>query len=377
MANDKIKDDLLTASIQLEKFAAGIDKKAETVLKGTQDHIINELVKMDFEDPNSSAFKKNRLGGLYSRIDKILNKEYEKMGEVLEAELSQIPGLSQDMVANIMNDAMGVDVMTIGLSEEQLKSIVKNGTVDGGVLGDWMATQADNLSKAIRAQIADVVAEASIGILAGETTAEMVKRIRGTTTIPGLMNKSKKDLYSFVRTYTAQVAHDARMAMYEKYDYLLNGYEIVAVLDQRTTPLCRGYDGLQYTLKYKPIPPNRKKYPRAGGPPFHFNCRTVLVPITKTFEELSEGGNLTKQQRKDFDKLTNAERAALGGPIEQTKNYDQWLRKQSKARQIQVLGPKRWEIWKKRGLTMAQMLDQRGNTLTIEQLKRKYPRKVK
>ena len=53
---------------------------------------------------------------------------------------------------------------------------------------------------------------------------------------------------------------------------LLRGMEYSAVIDSRTTEICRFLDG-------KVIPMDEPELDRLS-PPNHFNCRSVLVPVT-------------------------------------------------------------------------------------------------
>jgi SPP1 gp7 family putative phage head morphogenesis protein len=67
------------------------------------------------------------------------------------------------------------------------------------------------------------------------------------------------------------------------------GYQYVAVMDSRTTPLCRGLNGKTWKKDGTPIYGDRE-FP--GRPPLHWGCRSILLPIDenggfslKQFEE--------------------------------------------------------------------------------------------
>lgn len=94
----------------------------------------------------------------------------------------------------------------------------------------------------------------------------------------GLMYKQKQSARAAIDTaahHTAQVARAEARAANGAYKY-----RIVASLDNRTTPICQGLDGQVFT------------YGAVGArvPPFHYFCRTVIVPeIDQDFAFLSEG----------------------------------------------------------------------------------------
>ena len=86
-------------------------------------------------------------------------------------------------------------------------------------------------------------------------------------------------LATIVRTNLTDAFNQARLSVYNDPsigDFVV-AYEYSAILDGRTTPFCERTDGKIY-LKADPIW-------KSITPPNHFNCRSVLIPIT----ELDEG----------------------------------------------------------------------------------------
>ena len=49
-------------------------------------------------------------------------------------------------------------------------------------------------------------------------------------------------------------------------------------MDSRVTDECRDRNNKKYTLDGEPI---GHRIPFNGGPPYHYNCRTQLIPVTK------------------------------------------------------------------------------------------------
>jgi len=77
----------------------------------------------------------------------------------------------------------------------------------------------------------------------------------------------------FARTKTTEVMNRARVDEFEKSN-VVDGYQFSAVMDGRTTEICAGLHGKNFKKGTQPIPP------------LHFNCRSIVVPIT-IFEEYS------------------------------------------------------------------------------------------
>lgn len=81
---------------------------------------------------------------------------------------------------------------------------------------------------------------------------------------------------TLVRTNTFEAMNEARYAYFT--DPALDGYvvafEYSAVLDEKTTEFCRYMDGRVYAADSEVWDTHR--------PPGHYNCRSLLIPITKT-----------------------------------------------------------------------------------------------
>jgi len=101
------------------------------------------------------------------------------------------------------------------------------------------------------------------------------------------------------------------------------------------------------------------------------NCRSLLLPILKSREELLDS-SISKDLRESLEEQTPSKRAAMNGQVPGNTTYDGWLKKQSVEMQREILGKKKYEIWKKKGLSMADLVDQTGNPLTIKELISKW-----
>lgn len=80
-------------------------------------------------------------------------------------------------------------------------------------------------------------------------------------------------LETIVRTYTTDASNNRRLTEFTAPELLMfmNGFRYSAVLDDRTTPVCRFLDG----KVFRPDSPALHEL----VPPNHFNCRSIIVPI--------------------------------------------------------------------------------------------------
>lgn len=85
-------------------------------------------------------------------------------------------------------------------------------------------------------------------------------------------------LATVVRTKTTEIYNQARKSYWENDDVakqIVEAYQFSAILDDRTTEVCSHLDGDIFETG---------DFANSITPPLHFNCRSILVPVTK-FED--------------------------------------------------------------------------------------------
>ena len=181
------------------------------------------------------------------------------------------------------------------------------------------------------------------GFALGRTSPQIVNDIKDHVSL------KKDQVKTLIRTGTNHLAVQARNRTLMENRDILDGYQWVATLDSRTTFICMSRDGLIY-----PISSNDDRSPK---PPAHFGCRSTIVPKVK----------------KEFELDVDGQRGAVGssgrGVVSSKLNYEQWLRKQSKEFQIEVLGKERQRLFAQQRLPLSRFIDSDGRTLTLQELR--------
>ena len=199
------------------------------------------------------------------------------------------------------------------------------------------------------------------GYMDGLTTDQIVRSIRGTRArgyADGVLERSRREVQTIVQTALSHTAQTARSELYMANADLIKARKWDSTLDTRTSEGCRIRDGKQYTNEERPKPIGHK-IPWLQGPGrLHFNCRSVDVPVTKSWKELGI----------DVDDLPPGDRASMDGTVPGDTTFGEWLSRQSAERQDEVLGPERGKLLRAGKASFTDFYDDRGRPLTLPEL---------
>jgi SPP1 gp7 family putative phage head morphogenesis protein len=205
------------------------------------------------------------------------------------------------------------------------------------------------------------------GLLTGETTPSIAKRLIGNLqfgeearTVKQLIAAggqstavANNQVMALVRTSINQVANTASQQVYESNQDITKKYKYVATLDTRTSSICRALDGREFSYGQGPMPPQ------------HFNCRSTTVPVID-YEGLG------------FSPPPPAKRASMDGQVPANQSYGDWLSKQSKETQEEVLGKGKTAYFNRLSDkygpkdAIAKLVRDDGSELTLKDLQKRY-----
>lgn len=233
-------------------------------------------------------------------------------------------------------------------------AIANNVLIEGARPLTWWRKQSNDLhSKFMR--------EMRTSLENGESTAQAATRITGGTIkgvqVPGIMNTAKNNANTLARTSLNKVTNEARIQSFEANADIVKAMKQISTLDSKTSQICIAYDGQVWeTISKDPVPPST--LPFNAGPPRHFNCRSTLVPVLKSWEELGIPA----------DELSASTRASMDGQVPADTTFDDFLKSKPKSFQDDILGPTKAKLWRQGKITLQQLVNFRGNPLTTEQL---------
>ena len=353
--------------VDLLRFDAGLRRSVNRILSKVQREIVVEIAAIDPAGPRNATVRTRRLRRLQQSVESTINTQFPRARDLMIRELRGLSEFEAARYARDVNASIGANIFDVTLTEAQLEAVVNNSMIEGNTVKQWWDTKERSFQDQFGARMRQATQDFQVGVIKGDSIGAIVSRVRGKL---GYMKNVRRETEALVRTSTMTVANKVRFDMIEDNADIVDAVQVLATLDMRTTPICQSLDGLQWSLPfYEPIDHSQ---PLMGGPPFHWNCRSTLIPVTMSWEKLSgKGSKVSKTKMDKLDKLTRSERASLGKPTDR-KTYQTWLKVQPKAIQDEVLGTKRADLWRRKSLTTIDLVDQTGRPLTLKQLWRRF-----
>jgi len=360
-ANDWLADEAVARSIDLTRYSNWLAYRLLAILNRADVRLAAELqAVLDGVDPSNWSVE--RLEQLLGSV-RVLNAQVyaQLMGElsnemrgVAETEVRfQTTTLTQPLPTEIAARFNAVAI-------EQVHAAALARPFQGRLLREWAAS----LEESRMARIRDTV---RMGFVEGKTISQIVREVRGTKAQnyqDGIIEVDRRHAESVVRTAVSHTAGFARDQVLAANADLVKGVVWRSTLDGRTSQMCRIRDGLKYTLEtHKPI---GHKIPWLAGPGrLHWNCRSTSSPVLKSWQEL--GG-------ADVADWTPSQRASMDGAVPADMTYAEWFKKQSAARQDEILGPVRGKLYRTGDLELGDFSNNKGQLLTLDQLRQREPK---
>lgn len=350
-------------AVDIARFEAHARTSTLQLLKNLEGKLVQDLERLN---PTATVQKRRRLEALLKAVRTNIQDAYSGIKRDSRRQLVELADIVADTTAETINKAAKVPLLNVGLPAETLKALVDDTIIQGAPAREWWSRQAGNLYQRFSNEIRE-------GVFRGETLTELMARIRGTREFDfrnGIMDVTRRDAESLIRTSVQSIHNAARYEVLAAHPDVVKGIQALATLDGRTSDICRGRSGFAWYLDGRPLT-SETNIPFPGHPPWHFRCRTTLVPITYSWEELAGNRELGKKVQAQLKDLPKSTQASMDGQVAEDLTYEDWLKTKPESFQKEVLGPAKWELWQQGKLPLREMIDQSGRPLTIEQLRAK------
>lgn len=149
------------------------------------------------------------------------------------------------------------------------------------------------------------------------------------------VDKNQKNLNAVSLTSIALAASLAKQAFYNRNKRAFSGYQWVSVLDSRTTAYCQA----RHLKVWYYDDPERSTLAAEEHPPGHFRCRSQTTPIFRGEE-----------------------------PVD-SPTFEEWFERQSDVTKLEILGPRRYDLYRRSVITITDVNTVRGQRRTLQQLR--------
>jgi hypothetical protein len=353
-ANEILQDREIAHQVDLQKYSNGVVRRIIAILNRTDVDLFAQITAA-LERLNSASFTVERLDSLLHSVRMLNAQAYQQIGRELTEELRQLVAYEAGFQLQLFQQALPVAIRLNAVSVDAAYAAAMARPFQGRLLREWASSiEADRMTR-----IRDAV---RMGYLEGQTTSEIVRRVRGTRAKgyeDGIIEIDRRHAEAVVRTAVTHTAGMARDNFYRGNADLIKALSWTSTLDSRTSEICRIRDGKHYhPTTHEPI---GHKFPWLGGPGrAHWQCRSCSVPVLKSWKELTGS---------DMPEFNQTARASMDGEVPADVTYGDWLKKQSAARQDEVLGPARGKLFRNGGLELDRFYNDRGQALTLAQLR--------
>lgn len=349
--------EVIRHQVDLQRYEAGVVARMIAVLNRADKRIAAELA-VALQEIDPSLFKMERLESLLTSVRELSKAAYEQIGKDMREELKEFNAYELSYQHQALVAHLPAVVHVAAVNANQVYAAAMARPFQGVLLKEvWKDLDAQAM-KRLRQTIAN-------GFVEGKTTDQIIREVRGTKANnfkDGIVEKSRRDVATVVRTAIGHTAGVAQDNMLEANADLLKAVQWSSTLDLRTSAPCRLRDKKLYTpVDHKPI---GHKIPWLQGPSrLHFNCRSGQTPVLKSHKELGI----------DVPEIVieGKTRASMDGQVAADTTYAEWLKKQSAARQDEVLGPTRAKLMRDGKLSLEDMYSARGKPLTLDELRKK------
>lgn len=355
-ANEQILDADIAHQIDLHKYSNNVVRRIAAILNRTDMDLFVQL-QFALDGMTPENFSVDRLESLLQSVRMINATAYRQLGDELALEMRDLTDYEAGYQLQLFRSVLPVQIVLDSISVDATYAAAMSRPFQGRLLKEW----SQSIEAGRMARIRDTV---RMSYLEGMTTGDIVRRVRGTRARKyedGIIEIDRRHAESVVRTAVSHTAGTARDQFYERNSDIIKALSWTSTLDSRTSEICRARDGKQYHPKtHEPI---GHKFPWLGGPGRgHWCCRSASVPVLKSYKEMTG---------VDVEEFSPSTRASLDGAVPADQTYAQWLKKQSAARQDEVLGVTRGALFRKGGLELDRFYNDKGTYLTLPQLREK------
>lgn len=381
-ANDELRDATLRHQIALRRYTAGLLKRISALLEVADADLALKLrQRLAKFEGKPVDFTSERWKDLITEVRAARAAAMTEYKDLSRSELAALGGIEAQKELAILAAVIPIEYAWATVPADQLRAILTSRPFQGRLLRDWF-------SELERIDQSRVQAAIQLGMVQGESTDDIVRRVIGTKATgytDGALATTRRDANTIVRTAINHVSNVARGYVHEANEDVIECRIWSSTLDGRTSPMCRARDGRGATVGGNPLPPGiLPLIPKDARPPGHLNCRSVMVAFidgvglignrpfvrdvrTRDAREV-DFRKIARQTGTPIKDVRRAWSEANIGRVPAATTYQEFLARQPATFQDSVLGRTRGILFRKGGLKLDQFVDRSGNEISLAQL---------
>ena len=241
--NEDILDASISHSVWLERFKTQNVNKILKLLNKADDDLIEQierrLARIEQRGFDLGKDTTERLIALRTAIAENRGEIFRELYGQNKDDLIDFAVYESDFEARLIERSVagaGLSVELVRPNKGLLNAVVTSQPFRGRILRDWYS----GLDINARQRINDAI---RLGIVEGQTTEQIVRRIRGTRANKfrdGILEISRRDASAVIRTATAHVSDRASEEVYKANSDIVKGVKWVSTLDSRTSCFIKG-----------------------------------------------------------------------------------------------------------------------------------------
>jgi hypothetical protein len=381
--SDLFADRFVGLGADLLRTGEGEVARVRGLLRLLERDLAKQLTRLDVGGLVREEARQRRIRKLLATIQKTIRDSYRDIGTTFLNALLQIAETSNLASAAISDQIFGFKVFSNLVTKAETRAFARSQLIQGGLLKEWWKSHSDNTIRRVTNQI-------RLGYNTGQTNDEIIQTLRGKATgrnikvttaagrqvvikqyDGGVLNTSYRETSAIVRTSVMEIANRVAFESFKKNKDVVKGVAVLVTFDARTSDICMSLSGGAWFLDDgRAFPDSDVGGGFPGYPPYHIQCRTMMVPVTYSWDELME--NAGSNKRTTLGEVSPKVRASMDGEVPARFTYEDWLHTKPKAFQLEVLGPSKWGLWNDGKITMSQLIDFSGRPLTVAELMTRY-----
>ena len=339
--NTVIYDKTVDRAAMIRLYERRIQGKVTVVIDG---HVvrISDLV-------SKASLSQKGFETLREAVDKELLKTFKEINNTTARSMTDLVSDQVSYMYQNFENAIGNVWRTQKPQRRIAEEIVlKQPLIQNATLAEGWAGVSISEKKRIEAVIRSGMAE-------GLNPKQIALNVRKGAVFNITRNQSQALVTTAITSVHAQVDHE----VYKANEKVLQGWQYVAVLDSRTTPICAHRDGTVYPID-----------DTSHLPPAHYRCRSTTVPIVKSYDDLSKLEGVAQIRKRNLNGLSKEQIDIYDGMSPLKESYQEWLKRQPKEVQLRHLGDiKQVEAFQSGQLTLDKFTNPEGNSIGIKELR--------